>query len=198
MESTNPSDKKTGKILVFSAPSGAGKTTILEHLRSVMPGLVYSISATTRPPRDHEINGVHYFFLNEDAFKRRIEADEFAEWEIVHGNYYGTPKSFINSTIQAGRHIILDIDVYGKAEFDAVYPGAIGIFIKPPSLEELERRLRNRKTDSDEVISLRLENAKKEMAFAERKGKYEYTIINDDLDKTKRKVVALVKNIIDG
>lgn len=190
--------KNPGKIIIFSAASGAGKTTILDHLKSVMPDLVYSISATTRPPRGQEKDGVHYFFMSVDEFKRKIDADEFAEWAEVHGNYYGTPKSFVNRTIQSGRHIIMDIDVYGKVKFDGAYPEAVGIFIKPPSLEELEIRLRNRMTDSDEIIALRLSNAEKEMAFASERGEYEYTLVNDELEETKRDVVALVKKIIDG
>lgn len=196
MEPDKSLDIQQGRIIIFSAASGAGKTTILDHLRRVMPDLVYSISATTRPPRNHEKDGVHYFFLSEDEFKRKIDGDEFAEWEVVHGNYYGTPKSFIDSTIQSGRHIVMDVDVYGKVKFDKAYPDAIGIFLKPPSLEELEKRLRSRKTDSDEVIALRIENAEKETLFASQNGKYEYTIVNDDLDTAKQKVVALVKEII--
>ena len=141
METGKSPGIQKGKIIIFSAASGAGKTTILDHLRQIMPDLVYSISATTRPPRDHEQDGIHYFFLSEDDFKKKIDNDEFAEWEIVHDNYYGTPKSFINETINAGRHIVMDVDVYGKVKFDKVYPDAIGIFIKPPSLEELEKRV---------------------------------------------------------
>lgn len=199
MENKNsaPSPKR-GKIIIFSAASGAGKTTILDHLRSVMPELVYSISATTRAPREHEKDGIHYFFMSEEMFRKKIEGDEFAEWAQVHGNYYGTPKSFINETIVSGRHIIMDIDVYGKVTFDKAYPEAIGIFIKPPSVEELKRRLRCRKTDSDEVIKLRLANARKEMLFASQQGKYEYTIVNDDLETTKKEVVNLVKEILNS
>lgn len=188
--------EKAGKIIIFSSASGVGKTTILEHIEKVMPDLVYSVSATTRPPRPHEKDGVHYFFISVDEFKQKIEANEFAEWAKVHGNYYGTPKSFIDQTIQSGRHIVMDIDVYGKIKFDKTYPDAIGIFLKPPSCEVLEKRLRNRKTDSNEVIKLRLSNAEKEMSFAQKKGKYEYTIINDELDQTKHKIVAMVKDII--
>ena len=192
---TKPDAQKSGKIIIFSAASGAGKTTILDHLRSAMPDLVYSISATTRKPRSHEKNGVHYFFMSVDEFKEKIEADEFAEWEEVHGNYYGTPKSFINQNIQAGRHVVMDIDVYGKAKFDKAYPDAIGIFIKPPSPEELEKRLRKRGTDSEDTITLRLKNAEMETAFAEDRGKYEYTIVNDDLKKTKSEVINLVRKL---
>ena len=191
-----PNNQKRGKIIIFSAASGAGKTTILDHLRSVMPHLVYSISATTRKPRSHEKDGVHYFFMSVEEFRKKIEADAFAEWAEVHGNYYGTPKSFINSTIESGRHIVMDIDVYGKATFDQAYPEAVGIFIEPPSPKELEKRLRKRATDSEETIKLRLSNAAKEKAFAKNNGKYEHTIVNEDLDKIKQEVVNLVKKLI--
>lgn len=188
--------EKKGKIIVFSAASGAGKTTLLDHLRSVMPELAYSISVTTRQPRPHERDGVHYFFISVEEFKKRIEAQEFAEWAVVHDNYYGTPKSFIDATINSGRTIIMDIDVYGKKKFDTLYPDANGVFIQPPSLQALETRIRNRKTDSEEVIRKRLANAQKEMLFAGEQGKYEYTIVNSDLEKAKREVVRVVKNII--
>ena len=186
---------KKGKIIVFSAASGAGKTTILDHVRRVVPQLVYSISVTTRKPRRREKNGVHYFFIGVDEFKNKIDAHEFAEWALVHGNYYGTPRSFIDASIKAGKHVVMDIDVYGKIAFDKVYPEAIGIFIKPPSSQELERRLRSRGTESDDAIKLRLANAVKETGFAESAGKYEYTVINDDLEKTKKWIVDLVRKI---
>lgn len=187
---------KKGKIIVFSAASGAGKTTILNYLKQVMPDLVYSISATTRRPRAHEKDGVHYFFLSEKEFNRRISNSEFAEWAIVHDNYYGTPKAFINQTIQSGKHIIMDIDVYGKIKFDQTYPDATGIFISPPSEEELERRLRGRGTDAEDVITVRLSNAKKETEFARKNGKYRYTIVNDDLKRARQEAVSLIKKII--
>ena len=185
-----------GKIFVFSAASGAGKTTLLDYCKSVVPDCVYSISATTRLPRSHEKNGVHYFFLSVDEFKFRIANNEFAEWAIVHDNYYGTPKHFIDDTIASGRHIIMDIDVFGKIKFDQTYPDAVGILVLPPSLDLLRQRLERRKTDSREVIDLRIANAEKEMAFAREHGKYEYTVINDDLETTKVEVVAIVKKEI--
>jgi guanylate kinase len=184
---------KKGKIFVFSAASGAGKTTLLNYLQSSVPNLVYSISATTRPPRVHEKNGVHYFFMGEAEFKRKIANSEFAEWAIVHNNYYGTPREFIDTTIASGRHIIMDIDVFGKKKFDESYPCAVGILLVPPSLVVLRRRLESRKSDSREVIELRIANAEKEMSFAKEMGKYEYTVINDGLEKAKADVVAIVK-----
>lgn len=191
-------DIKKGKIIVFSAASGAGKTTILDRLREHNPELIYSISATTRAPRDGEINGTHYFFLSVEEFKKKIEEDAFAEWAQVHNNYYGTPKDFINSTINSGKTIIMDIDVYGKITFDKAYPEAVGVFIEPPSMEELEKRLRGRGTDSDEVINTRLKNAVEENRFSEEKGKYEYRIVNDDLETAVKKTIELVQKIMDS
>ncbi|MBD3320001.1 MAG: guanylate kinase [Chitinivibrionales bacterium] len=188
--------KKTGKIFVVSAPSGAGKTTLLNHLKDTVPDMVYSISTTTRMPREGEIDGVHYSFISEDEFRRRISRDEFAEWQIVHGNYYGTPKAFVDRIVGSGKHIIMDIDVYGKKKFDTVYPEAVGILILPPSLEVLEKRLRGRKSDSEETIALRLHNAGKEMEFAAAEGKYEYRIFNDDLRVARNELVSIVRNEI--
>jgi guanylate kinase len=184
--------EKKGKIFVFSAASGAGKTTLLTYLQTAVPNLVYSISATTRPPRSHEKNGVHYFFMNEAEFKQRMQANEFAEWAVVHNNYYGTPKQFIDKTIASGSNIIMDIDVFGKKKFDVAYPAAIGILVLPPSPEVLRERLERRNTDTRETIDLRIANAGKEVAFAHEHGKYEYEIINDDLEKAKAEIVAIV------
>jgi guanylate kinase len=188
--------QKQGKIFVFSAASGGGKTTLLNFLKTVFPELVYSISVTTRPPRAREINGNHYFFISNEEFEQKIVAGEFAEWAKVHNYYYGTPRKFIDDTIAAGKHITMDIDVFGKKQFDELYPQAIGILLLPPSLEVLEYRLRHRKSDSEAVIQVRLANAKKEMAFAEEHGKYEYTVINDNLATAKAEVTAIVRNAI--
>lgn len=187
---------KKGKIIVFSAPSGGGKTTLLNYLKANLPELVYSISATTRKPRSGEINGVHYFFLTEDEFKSRIEKDQFAEWAVVHGNYYGTPKSFIDSTINSGRNIIMDIDVFGKKKFDTSYPDAEGVLILPPSVNELERRLRGRGSEDESSLRTRLENAKTEIEFAQAHGKYEHTLINDDLERAKTAILQIVTSIL--
>ncbi len=121
-----------------------------------------------------------------------IKDDALVEYNLVHGNYYGTPKSFVEKTLAEGNRVLFDLDVFGKVNFDKVYPDATGIFILPPSDEELERRLRGRGTDSEEVIQLRLANAKKEIEFAKTKGKYEYTIINDDLQKAADELRAIL------
>jgi guanylate kinase len=192
------SDGKRGRILVFSAPSGAGKTTLLSHLIECVPDLVYSISATTRKPRQGETDGTHYFFMAKEEFERKAADGEFAEWELVHGNYYGTPRAFIESVVSDGRHIVMDIDVFGKKKFDKAYPEAVGIMIVPPSMEKLETRLRARATDDEETVRLRLENARTEMEFARAEGKYEYELVNDDLETAKIEAVRLIGDIIKG
>ncbi|GBU22922.1 guanylate kinase [Fibrobacteres bacterium R8-0-B4] len=187
-----------GKIFVFSAPSGAGKSTILSYLAEAVPGLVYSVSATTRNPRAGEIDGVHYFFMTEEEFEAKADRGEFAEWQKVHGHYYGTPRAFVDSVVASGRHIIMDIDVFGKKKFDLSYPEAVGILIVPPSMEELAARLWARGTDDEAEINLRLENARAEMAFARSEGKYEHEIVNDDLETAEAETAALVRTIIGG
>ncbi len=177
----------------MSAASGAGKTTLKDLVIKDFPDIKYSISATTRKPREGEIDGVHYFFKTKEEFEQMIKDDALVEYNLVHGNYYGTPKSFVEKTLAEGNRVLFDIDVFGKVNFDKVYPDATGIFIMPPSDEELERRLRGRGTDSEDVIQLRLENAKKEIEFAKTKGKYEYTIINDDLQKAADELRAILK-----
>ena len=181
------------KLFVMSAASGAGKTTLKDLVIKDFPDIKYSISATTRKPREGEIDGVHYFFKTKKEFEQMITDDGLIEYNLVHGNYYGTPKSFVEKTLAEGNRVLFDLDVFGKVNFDKVYPDATGIFIMPPSDEELERRLRGRGTDSEEVIQLRLANAKKEIEFAKTKGKYEYTIINDDLQKAADELRAILK-----
>ena len=182
------------KLFVMSAASGAGKTTLKDLVIKDFPDIKYSISATTRKPREGEIDGVHYFFKTKEEFEQMIKDDALVEYNLVHGNYYGTPKSFVEKTLAEGNRVLFDLDVFGKVNFDKVYPDATGIFILPPSDEELERRLRGRGTDSEEVIQLRLANAKKEIEFAKTKGKYEYTIVNDDLEKAANELRAILKN----
>ena len=184
-----------GKIFVFSAPSGAGKNTLINFVRKAIPEMVYSISATTRSPRVGEVAGRDYFFLTEEEFRRRIREGGFAEWALVHGHYYGTPRNPINATILAGRHVIMDIDVVGKIKFDNAYPRAIGILILPPSLEVLENRLRARGSDDEKTIQLRMINARREIEFAKTQGKYEYTIVNDDLAAAENETLTLIRSL---
>jgi len=178
---------------VISAPSGAGKNTLISALLARFPGrFAYSISATTRAPRAGEVDGVHYYFKSQDEFRKMIDAGELAEWMEVHGNFYGTPRGPIDALLAAGTPVILDLDVYGKVNFDKIYPEATGILIVPPSLDVLEQRLRGRGTDSEETIALRLKNAVDELAFAKEKGKYEFTVVNDDLERAIEGLAAIV------
>ena len=167
---------KKGKIIVLSAPSGAGKSTLYKEILKKVKNLKYSISHTTRPKRSGEVNGRDYFFVNEESFKKLIKKKEFVEWAKVHGNYYGTSRSFIKKTIDSGYDVILDIDVQGAVQLRKIYPEAVLVFIMAPSFKELEKRLVLRKKDSPEVIKKRLVNAKKEVKYI---PKYNYLIIND-------------------
>lgn len=181
---------------MVSAPSGAGKTTLLNRLRVSMPELVYSISATTRPPRLGEQDGVHYFFMSKGEFEERIEREGFAEWEQVHGHYYGTPRDFLDRTIEDGRDVVMDIDVFGKKKLDRVYPEAVGILILPPSFQELERRLRARKTESEETVRVRLANAREEVRVAQEDGRYEFTIVNNEVERACEELLKIVRGIV--
>lgn len=188
------STKTLGTLFVMSAPSGVGKTTLKDLVLKDFPKIKYSISATTRAPRSGEVDGEHYFFKTQDEFKSMIEQNQLIEYMEVHKNFYGTPKAFIESQIAQGVDIILDLDVYGKINFDKEYPEAIGIMILPPSLEEMERRLRSRGTDSEEVIQTRLTNAQAEIEFAQSQGKYEYQLINDDLETCAKELEDLISH----
>lgn len=182
------------KLFVLSAASGAGKTTLKDLVIPQIPNICYSISATTRMPREGEIEGVHYFFKSKKDFIEMIKNNELVEWNEVHGNYYGTPKDFVQKKLAEGKKILFDLDVFGKINFDKEYPEAVGILILPPSMEVLKKRLKDRATDNDDTISLRLRNALKEIDFAQKHGKYEYTIINDDLQKAKIELKNILLN----
>lgn len=158
-----------------------------------VPRLKYSVSATTRKPRPGEIEGVHYFFRTMDQFEIMIRAGELVEYMLVHGNYYGTPKTPLDAALAEGYGIILDLDVYGKVNFDRHYPEAIGILITPPSIEELERRLVARNQDDPDTIRLRLRNAVDELEFAKQKGKYEYCVVNDDFQRSLEELTGILE-----
>ncbi len=181
----------SGKLFVMSAASGAGKTTLKDLVLPKFHQLRYSISCTSRAPRQGEIDGQHYYFKTVDQFKEMIQNQELIEWNQVHNNFYGTPRSFVTETLSQGLSAFFDLDVFGKVNFDKVYPDAIGILVLPPSLEELEIRLRSRATDSEDVIQTRLANARKEIEFAQNQGKYEYTIVNGDLNQASQELEAI-------
>lgn len=186
-----------GKPLVISAPSGAGKSSLITGLMDRFPNrIAYSISATTRKPRNGEEDGVHYFFKTPEEFQDMIAAGELAEYNKVHGNFYDTPRGPLDLLLMLGTSVVLDLDVFGKVNFDKVYPEAVGILIVPPSAEELEHRLRKRGTDDEKTIELRLRNARDELAFAEENGKYEYTVVNDDFETALEELIAIVEREI--
>ncbi len=170
--------KKKGRLFVISAPSGAGKTTLIQQVMVRVPGVSYSVSHTTRPPRPGEIDGKDYFFVTEPVFEQMIQAGEWLEWARVHGNYYGTSRVFVEKQLTAGSNLLLDIDVQGARQVMDAGLDPVTIFILPPSIEELRQRLEKRGTDSAQTIALRLENAKKEIAL---KHLYQYVVKNDDL-----------------
>lgn len=176
-------------VIVISGPSGAGKSTFVHELLRVHPDLVYSVSATSRPRREHEVEGKDYFYLDRDDFRARIERSEFVEWAEVHGELYGTLRAQIDQALAAGKNVLLDIDVQGGRAVRRIYPDGVFIFILPPSLARLEERLRGRGTDSEERIRLRLENARREIGLAH---EYDYAVVNDDWDAAARKVDAIV------
>lgn len=184
--------RKNGKIFVISAPSGCGKTTLLKKLlKEKNLRLVHSISMTSRPPREDETDGVDYYFTSRKAFEEKMKGGGFLEWEENFGNLYGTPKEFIEETISAGKNILLSIDVKGATNIRKRYPGrAVLIFILPPSMEALEERLRKRKTDDSYIISSRLKIARDEMEY---KDRYDYSIVNDNLDRAYRKLKKIIK-----
>lgn len=170
---------RTPRLFVISGPSGAGKGTLVSLVRERRHDLDLTVSATTRKPREGEIDGVSYHFISEEEFTRRVEAGEFLEWAHVHGHRYGTLKSEVDERMARGHSVILEIDIQGGMNVRKVYPDAVLLFIIPPSAEELERRLRGRGSEREEDIALRLENAKREMAM---KDSYDTIIINDSLD----------------
>ncbi|SNR45594.1 MULTISPECIES: guanylate kinase [Hymenobacter] len=185
-----------GKIIAFSAPSGAGKTTIVHRLLERIPELSFSISACTRDKRGRtEANGKDYYFISVQEFQEKIRQDAFVEWEEVYeGAFYGTLKSEIERIWEGGEHAVLDVDVKGGLSIKEFYKErALAIFVKPPSLEVLEQRLRNRATDSAASISARIYKANFELTFEDR---FDVTIVNDDLDKAIDQAEKLVRDFI--
>lgn len=185
---SNPNSNK-GFLFIVSGPSGVGKTVLCnEIVEKFAPKVVYSISTTSRAPRGGEKNGQEYFFCSADDFEKAIGNNEFAEWAFVHGNYYGTPKKFLTDNLEAGRHVILNIDVQGAMKIREQYPESIMIFILPPTFEELESRIRKRNMDSENSLRHRLENARKELGYREQ---YRYAIVNDNLEAAIKELTGI-------
>jgi guanylate kinase len=184
--------KKVGNIIVLSAPSGTGKTTIIRSILKILPDVVYSISATTREKRPNERDGADYFFIGEETFQQKINDHEFVEWEKVYDYFYGTPKTFVEKVISEEKSILLEVDVKGALSIKKVYPEAIMIYLLPPSLEELEKRLRERKTESEIDFQKRIERAKMELSL---KDKFDYFITNNNLNTAISELKELIEKI---
>lgn len=186
-----------GRLLIFSAPSGSGKSTIVQWLMAEHPelNLHFSVSCTTRQPRGKEQNGVEYFFISPEEFREKIAQDAFIEYEEVYTDkYYGTLKSQVESQTERGENVTFDVDVKGGCNIKRLYGDrALSIFIQPPSLDELRRRLVSRATDAPEVIEQRLAKAEYEMTFA---SEFDFVVINDDLEAAKHEVYGIIKDYL--
>jgi guanylate kinase len=180
-----------GLLIVVSGPSGVGKNTIISNLLTCLPSLKYSISATTRAPRANEIDGLHYFFLTDSDFSKRIAAGDFLEWAKVYQHYYGTPRSYVQEMLARGVDLVLDIDVQGAAQIKKALPEAVLIFLAPPSLTELKQRLIGRKTEPESEIMLRLQSIDNELKAL---PEYDYFIINNEIDLTCRQIEGIIQS----
>ena len=178
-----------GKTFIISGPSGVGKSTVLKELFRGRDDLYFSISATTREPREGEVNDVHYHFIDVDRFQKLIDEDAFLEYAEYVGNFYGTPKKFVDEAMEQGKDVVLDIEVQGALQVHTKRPDTIRIFIAPPSWEELERRLVGRGTDSRDKINKRLVRAKVEFQTA---NTYDYFVINDTVEQAVREINAIM------
>jgi guanylate kinase len=179
-----------GTLFIVTAPSGAGKTTLVSGLLARDPLVCLSVSYATRAPRAGEVDGQHYHFVDVPTFRALRDKGEFLEWAEVHSNYYGTSKVWLEQQISSGKDILLEIDWQGAQQVRKVFPKAVGVFIMPPSLEELERRLRGRGTDSEDVIARRVLGARGEMRHV---AEFDYVIINEDLPAALEDLVAVVR-----
>ncbi|WP_288911383.1 guanylate kinase [uncultured Bacteroides sp.] len=183
------------KLIIFSAPSGSGKSTIINYLLTQNLNLAFSISATSRPPRGAERDGVEYFFLTPEEFRRRIADDEFLEYEeVYHDRFYGTLKAQVEKQLADGQNVVFDVDVVGGCNIKKFYGDrALSVFIQPPSVEELRRRLVGRGTDTPEVIEDRVAKAQYELSFA---PKFDKVIVNDDLEKAKAEALEVITQFL--
>jgi len=182
--------KAVGNIYIVVAPSGAGKTSLVAALLQAEPTVELSVSYTTRAARTGEEDGKHYHFVDHAAFQSMIAAGDFLEYAEVYGNFYGTSVRWLQSRLEAGHDILLEIDWQGAEQVRKVFPDAVGIFILPPSIEELERRLRGRGTDSEEVILRRLASARSEI---DKVAEYDYIVVNDDFERARVDLISIFR-----
>jgi guanylate kinase len=183
-----------GKLIVIVAPSGTGKSTMIKRLKIDFPSIVESVSYTTRPMRVGEIDGKSYFFISREKFLSMRDEEEFLEWAEVHGNLYGTSKRFVEKSLINGTHLLFDLDVQGTDSFKNYFGSQASIiFISPPSVEELEKRLRHRGTENTQVINIRLTNARQELL---RKNDYDYLIYNDDIESAYARLSEITQKIL--
>ncbi len=175
---------------MLAGPSGVGKGTLVRRLRERLPRLHVSVSATTRPPRPGERDGVDYRFVSEEAFSRLVEAGELLEWAEVFGHRYGTPAAPVREALAAGKDVVLEIDVQGAFQVREREPGAVLVLIEPPSMAELERRLRERGTEGGERLAVRLATAERELA---ERGAFDHVVVNDDLERAVDRLVAIIE-----
>lgn len=183
-------DMSKGFLLVISGPSGSGKGTVSKELLKRNKDIIFSISATTRKPRPTETNGVNYFFLSDEEFKKRVDNDEFLEYAFVHANYYGTPKDFVIKEIEKGEIVLLEIDVQGAMQVKKNYKNVVFVFLLPPTMDELKNRIIKRGTETEEDIERRFKNAFEELDFV---GEYDYFVVNDKVEDAVLDIEHIIK-----
>lgn len=187
----------SGKLIIFSGPSGSGKTTIVHHLLNIQPNLKFSISATSRPKRLHEVEGKDYYFLSKEAFIEKIKNNEFIEWEEVYeGFYYGTLRSDVERIWNTGKHVVFDVDVKGGLKLKKIYTKkALAIFVKPPSVDELKKRLNKRSTESAESLAFRIQRANEELSYA---NQFDIIITNNTLNDAQEEALKIVTQFLNN
>ncbi len=193
-ELASPTHPRKGHLFIVSGPSGAGKGTLVEELCRLVPDVWLSVSVTTRPPRPDEIEGVHYQFISPERFDELAAVGGLLEWAEVHGNRYGTPRAEVEARVARGYQVILEIDPQGAFQIRDLLPNTVLVFIVPPSMDELVRRLKGRGSETEEQVAVRMRTAEREMALV---GKYDHVVVNDDVSRATRELVAVIARYAD-